>query len=859
MGRGQYGGTAVTTYTFVPNPTVFSQYWDDPTAWAGGIVPNAADADVVFPLATIPSDGSVYTSAVTINASESYITRSVMDLNAYLEINGTLSVSGAIDIGANGEIDLTGGSLSFGSLTSTGYDIQGSGQITTPGTLTNTQEIVGSGLTITAASLLNPGTLAAETYGGLTIDLTGGNAGSDFAGGVLTGGVYEVVQNAALVLNTGALITAIDATVEVAGNSGDIESVDPTTGSTLPLRQTLQSVLASGNLVVQGQYTLSQAVTDAGTITIQDGALTTPGLTITASGQLTGTGVVAGPIQNNGLIEAETTNQTDGIPSGSTTLLLSGAVTGSGTLLIAPGDPQVFPYTGAVQSILELAGPDTETVTFGDGTGTLILDSPATFGGTIAVAPTTTGVGGPYFGTIYKTFYNDTVILTGISFTSVTGTSFAATATGGTLTIQEGATQQALTFVGSNLSAASFALSAGPQALSTSPPSLSIVVTPAPAPPTLTGPGGGTKAIVNTVTPTVGGAATGGATVTLSADGVAQGTGTTNYQDGLSTTEPYTGVLSPGLGLGFQQVFATATNTAGSATSAPLSLDVLPAPINGVTTVAATSLDTATLLGQGYSFQFISSTEALQLTNGTLSVGPDTTQALVQRLYEGLLGRGGDTAGLEGFNAVLVNGGSPATVATSILTSAEYQSLHGALASQTDTQFVSSLYQGFFSRPPAQPELTGWLNALAQGTSRRQVAADFAQSTEAKTDWASATAHVWVPDPQGALVTELYETGLGRAPDLTSLQAWEQQLNAGLTPLQLARDIATSAEFNAEHAGSSNAAFVTSLYQDGLGRTPSASELQGWVGQLQAGAGSTNVLYAIATSAEAGTHLLPVI
>ena len=588
-------------------------------------------------------------------------------------------------------------------------------------------------------------------------------------------------------------------------------------------------------------------------ISLQAGTLSTPGLTVTASGQVYGSGTVAGPIQNNGLVQAGPMTLADVTATNAQTLVLSGAVSGTGTLLVGP-------YLDGTSSTLELAGSDTQTVQFGDGHGHAGPRQPGGIRGrhrgrappppsvcrAITAFPATTS------------FVNDTVILAGIAMASVTGTSFAATAGGGTLTVQEGSAQQVLSFVGSNVTAASFALSAGPQALSTSPPSLRIVVTPTPSTPVVTVAGGGRQGDRQRPRrPPFPSPRAPMPTVSLSANGVAQGTGTVAYPIGLSNAETYAATLSPGLGLGFQTIVAAATNSAGTTVSAPLSLDVLPAPVNGVTTAASTSLDLANVLGQGYGFQFVGGTEALQLTNGTLSIGPDTTQALVQRLYEGLLGRGGDTFGLGGFNAMLVGGGSPATVATSILNSGEYQALHGAPASQTDTQYVTSLYQSFLSRAPDQAGLAGFVNVLSQGTSRGEVAANVAQSAEAKADLAGATAHLWVPDPQGALVTELYESGLGRAPDLASLQAWKQQLSAGLTPLQLSQAIATSAEFNADHAGSSSAAFVTSLYQAGLGRAPGAAELQGWVGQLQAGAGSTNVLYGIATSAEAGVHLLP--
>lgn len=835
----------MTTYTYVPRPTRLFVNWSDPTIWAGTVVPNTPDADVVLPLAA--------GNTPTIDVNGSFTTRSVTDMGADLNVLGTLSVTGALNLGAATNIELAGGTLSFGSLASLAPDIQGSGQITTPGPLTNTQSIIDDGptLTLTAASLLNPGTLSA--LGQFTVDLTDGNAGSSFANGVLADGTYSVGPAGTLTLDTGAAITAVAVDVDVdvtaaSPNTGDIQSYDPTTATTRPLGQTLQTVLPTGNLVVAGNgYDTAQALTDEGTISLGNGTLTTPGLTVTPSGSVVGYGTLAGPVQNDGTVEPTTYV---GVSSGNIEpkLVLTGPVTGTGTLLIPA-------LTSGAEATIELAGPDTGSVTFANGMGILVLDDPADVTGTIAVQPTS----GAEYSHDTPEFSSDLVVLTGIALSSVTATSFTPTTAGGTLTIQEGATQQTLAFAGSNLVAASFALST-PQSNGLS--GLEITVTPAPNAPTLTAPGGGPGLITNTATPTVTGTLSAGSAITFLVNGVAADTLTAyngnrgNFSSTPSPTGSYAGQIYPGLALGPQQLAAIATNAAGSATSAPLGVDVLPAPFNGVTVAGSTSLDLARLLGQGYAFQFATGTEALQLTDGTLSVGPDTTQALVQRLYEGLLGRAGDPAGLGGFNAMLANGATPATVATLLLGSSEYQSLHGP---QTPTQFVTSLYEGFLSRAPSQSELAAWVNNLAAGLTQGQVAADVAQSPEAASHLASDTAHVWVPSPQGGLVTELYGTGLGRAPDLPSLTAWEQQLNAGLTPQQLAFAIASSAEFATDHAGSSNAAYVTSLYQNGLGRTPAPGELQGWTNQLQAGAGATNVLYAIATSAEAGSHLLPAV
>ena len=107
-------------------------------------------------------------------------------------------------------------------------------------------------------------------------------------------------------------------------------------------------------------------------------------------------------------------------------------------------------------STLELGGPDLDNVSFADGTGTLQLDDPSAFSGTITL-------GGP----------GDQIILAGVSYASVTGYAYVGSATGGTLTIDAGGTAYTLNFAG-DFDTSSFSLSAGPQLFTSSPPSLLI-------------------------------------------------------------------------------------------------------------------------------------------------------------------------------------------------------------------------------------------------------------------------------------------------------------------------------------------------------------------------------------------------
>jgi hypothetical protein len=258
------------------------------------------------------------------------------------------------------------------------------------------------------------------------------------------------------------------------------------------------------------------------------------------------------------------------------------------------------------------------------------------------------------------------------------------------------------------------------------------------------------------------------------------------------------------------------------------------------------------LLGNGGNLSFIGGAQAIVLTDATLSVGRDTNQATVQRLYEGLLGRGNDSGGISNFDAQLSAGVSKATIATDFLNSAEYVAIHGT---QTNAQFVASLYQGLLGRSADQAGAAFWTGQLAQGGSRGSVAVAIVDSNESKAALAPTTAQVYVPNAGGTLTHELFETGLGREVELTALPYYLAQY-ATQTASQFAAGIASSAEFLADHAGQNNSAYVSSLYQAGLGRGADPQGLAYWTGLLSNGAASRgDALLAIATSPEAAAHL----
>jgi hypothetical protein len=251
--------------------------------------------------------------------------------------------------------------------------------------------------------------------------------------------------------------------------------------------------------------------------------------------------------------------------------------------------------------------------------------------------------------------------------------------------------------------------------------------------------------------------------------------------------------------------------------------------------------------------QFADGTEALVLADGTLSIGADTNEAFVTRQYEGLLGRAPEANGLS-FWGTLLRTASKAAITQAILGSAEYHVTH---TDQDDTQFVNVLYQKMLGRSAETSGLSFWTQALAAGMSRGDAAAGIADSPEAKQYWSGVTSQgVFAYDPSAAIVREDYHTAFAREAETGGLTWWTNLLKNGVTPTQLAQDLTMSPEFQALHALQSDAQYVESLYEAGLGRQAEQAGAQYWVGALQSGTMTRgDVLTGIAQSPEGQQHL----
>lgn len=147
--------------------------------------------------------------------------------------------------------------------------------------------------------------------------------------------------------------------------------------------------------------------------------------------------------------------------------------------------------------------------------------------------------------------------------------------------------------------------------------------------------------------------------------------------------------------------------------------------------------------------------------------------------------------------------------------------------------FVAKLYTDLFDRPAAASEVAAWSRLFDAGaTDQRQTALQLQGSAEYRYK----------------IVTELFRTALGRAPDVASLNIFAEQLRTQAVE-RVEAAVLGSAEFFRRFGGT-NTGFVAGLYQVVLKRTPDAAGVSYYVQALSAGTSREEVARQFLTSTE---------
>lgn len=152
----------------------------------------------------------------------------------------------------------------------------------------------------------------------------------------------------------------------------------------------------------------------------------------------------------------------------------------------------------------------------------------------------------------------------------------------------------------------------------------------------------------------------------------------------------------------------------------------------------------------------------------------------IQGAYQSYLGRDADQAGLIFWLNAMQGGMTIERLDALFIGSPEFY----AYAGGSDRLWIDHMYFDILGRGPDTAGETFWLNALAGGESRSQVALGFAAS----------------PEHESIIIRNDYETFLNRAPSLHDLEFWVGQFTHGVHNEDVVAGFCSSNEFYDAHS-----------------------------------------------------------
>jgi hypothetical protein len=185
----------------------------------------------------------------------------------------------------------------------------------------------------------------------------------------------------------------------------------------------------------------------------------------------------------------------------------------------------------------------------------------------------------------------------------------------------------------------------------------------------------------------------------------------------------------------------------------------------------------------------------------------------VNGLYQKLLNRAPDQAGVNAWVFQLSAGVAPARVADSIYASPEHRGIQ-----------VDSYFQSFLGRSPSSAERASWVSLFLAGASETTVQQDLLLSPEFQA----------LHPGNAGLVSGLFSVVLGRAAGQAEQAGLVQALQQGLSPSTLISAILNSPEYLSRVIDQDFALF--------LHRAPSPLEIANWVSLLRSGAVTTDTV-----------------
>jgi hypothetical protein len=140
-------------------------------------------------------------------------------------------------------------------------------------------------------------------------------------------------------------------------------------------------------------------------------------------------------------------------------------------------------------------------------------------------------------------------------------------------------------------------------------------------------------------------------------------------------------------------------------------------------------------------------------------------------------------------------------------------------SSENYTNIIAEAYQHYLGRSPQANELTFWLSSMQGGLSEERLDAAFLSSPEYISGHSGFGVSEWV--------SSLYQNELGRTPQLPEVIDWVRDLRTGISPSDVAYAFVSSIEHEAQR--------ITSDYTQFLVRSPTPLELASWVSTFDGG------------------------
>ncbi len=185
----------------------------------------------------------------------------------------------------------------------------------------------------------------------------------------------------------------------------------------------------------------------------------------------------------------------------------------------------------------------------------------------------------------------------------------------------------------------------------------------------------------------------------------------------------------------------------------------------------------------------------------------NATQAFINGLYQTLLGRNGDSAGIAYWVNLLQNSGmTTAQIVQQFLNSTEFRGRE-----------VDSFYQRYLHRTESAAERAFWVGQLESGVDESTVIQGFLTSQEFNNASVSDT----------TFIETLYGSVLSRAASTTDLAYWLNQLSSGQTRQMVANSFLHSTEVFSN--------LVDSTYQTFLNRASDPGGKDYWIKNLASG------------------------